>query len=336
MNFRFEAPWLLLLLVLPILLAVWPFITKKRTQPASLRYADISLVISSIRTWRIYARHGLTVLRLLAMALVIVAVARPQFIQARQVVKGEGVDIVLALDISGSMASLDFQPKNRLEAAKQVIQDFIKERPYDRVGLVVFARNAFSQSPPTIDHAVLLRLLNQVKLSTDLHIDDGTAIGMGLANASNMLKDSKAKSKVVILLTDGVNNSGEIDPLTAAEAAKTLNLKIYTIGAAKTGEVPVPGPPDLFGNATIVYRQSEIDEKSLQQIADTTGALYFRAEDTAGLKKIYEEINRLEKSQIEVQTYTRYQELVIWLLVPAMLLFLLEMLLSQTVLRKIP
>ncbi len=336
MAFRFASPWFLILLILPILLAIWPLLNKQRRQAAGLRYADVSLTASSSRSWRIYARHFLTVSRLLAMGLMIVALARPQFVQARQVIKGEGVDIVLALDISGSMASLDFQPQNRLGAAKQVIQEFIKERPYDRIGLVVFASNAFSQSPPTIDHVVLGRLLEQVKLSTELRIADGTAMGMGVANASNMLKDSKAKSRVIILLTDGVNNSGEIDPLTAAQAAKTLGLKIYTIGAAKPGEVPVPGPPDLFGNATIIYRQSEIDEKVLQEIANTTGGLYFRAEDTTGLKKIYEEINRLEKSQIEVQTYTRYQELAIWWLTPALVLVLLELGLSQTVLRKIP
>jgi Ca-activated chloride channel family protein len=277
----------------------------------------------------------LPMLRLLAIALIIVAVARPQTGQARQVVKGEGVDIALALDISGSMASLDFEPQNRLEAAKEVISDFVRERQYDQVGLVVFARNAFNQCPPTVDHNVLLRLLKQTDLATDVGVEDGTAIGMGLANAANMLKDSPAKSKVVILLTDGVNNAGQIDPLTAAEAVQTLGIKVYTIGMGRPGQVPVP-IVDAFGRKDVIYQESTLDEETLQAIADATGGLYFRAEDTAGLKQIYDEINTLEKSQVEVHTYTRYQELAVWLLLPALFIFLLEMFLRQTVFRRTP
>jgi Ca-activated chloride channel family protein len=274
-------------------------------------------------------------LRILAMALIILAVARPQAGQAREIVKGEGVDIALALDISGSMASLDFQPQNRLEAAKGVIADFVQKRPYDRIGLVVFASSAFNQSPPTTDRNVLLRLLDRTELATDLGIDDGTAIGMGLANAGNMLKDSSAKSRVIILLTDGVNNAGEIDPLTAAQAAEALGLRVYTIGMGRPGEVPVP-VVDLFGREQIVYRESDLDEATLQAIADTTGGRYFRAEDTAGLQEIYDEIDSLETSQVEVERFTRYQELMGWLLLPALGLFLTEMALRKTVLRSLP
>ncbi len=330
----FASPWFLLLLLLIPLLAAKPFLLKKYTRPAGMRYADTRFFADAPRSWRQMARPVLPALRLLALSLVIIALARPQMGHTREVVKGEGVDIALALDISGSMASLDFEPKNRLEAAKQVIKNFVEERKYDRIGLVVFARQAFNQAPPTIDHRVLERLLAQVKLSTDLGLDDGTAIGLGLANAANMLKDSTVKSKVVILLTDGVNNAGEIDPLTAAEAAKALGIKVYTIGAAKTGEVPVP-QQGFFG-PTVVYRQSEIDEDLLRQIAEKTGGRYFRAEDTAGLQQIYDEINKLEKSQVEIRRYTRYRELAGWVLIPALVFLLLELILRKTIFRTIP
>lgn len=335
MTFRFESPWLLSLLALLLALAIWRTLGKKRARPSGLRYADTRLVVPLRRSWRLYLRPVLPALRSLSMALVVVAAARPQTGQAREVIRGEGVDIVLALDISGSMASLDFEPKNRLEAAKQVIGDFVQERRYDRIGLVVFASSAFNQCPPTVDHNALLRVLDQVDLATRLGIEDATAIGMGLANAANMLKDSDVKSKVIILLTDGVNNAGQIAPLTAAEAAKTLGIKVYTIGMGRPGQVPVP-VVDVFGIRRTVYQESTLDEETLQAIADTSGGLYYRAEDTSGLKQIYDEINNLEKSRIEVQTYTRYKELAAWALVPALLLFLIEMGLRQTVLRKIP
>ena len=334
MIFRFASPWFLGLLLLIPLLAAWPVLTKG-WRPAALRYADVSLVTRSTRSWRVYARPILPLLRILVIAFVIVALARPQTGQAREIITGEGVDIALALDISGSMASLDFEPQNRLEAARGVIHDFVGKRPYDQIGLVVFASNAFNQSPPTVDHNVLLRLLNRVELATELGIDDGTAVGMGLANAANMLKDSQAESKVVILLTDGVNNAGQIDPLTAAEAAKSLGIKVYTIGMGRPGQVPVP-TTDMFGRERVVYQESVLDEETLQGIADITGARYYRAIDTAELGQIYDEINRLEQTQIEIESYTRYRELAGLLLLPALLIFLAEMVLRRTVLRKLP
>jgi Ca-activated chloride channel family protein len=276
----------------------------------------------------------LTVLRLLTIALAVIALARPQIVSARETITGEGVEIALALDISGSMASLDFQPKNRLEAAKQVIGDFIAERPYDKIGLVIFASEAFSQSPLTLDHNMVSRSLDQAELATELEIDDGTAIGLGIANAANMLVNSDAESKVIVLLTDGVNNAGQIDPLTAAEAAKVLGIKVYTIGAARPGQVPVP-VQGLFGDQ-IVYQESALDEETLRQVADITGGQYFRAEDTAGLMAIYDEINSLEKSQVEIQVYNQYYELFGWLLVPALIIFVLELALRNTTLRKVP
>ena len=336
MILRFASPWWLALLLLLPLLAAWPLILRRRGRPAGLRYADVRLVDDLPSSWRLRLRPlATTGLRLLALALIVLAAARPQSGQAREIVRGQGVDIGLALDISGSMASLDFEPQNRLEAAKVVISRFVKERPFDRLGLVVFASSAFNQSPPTVDHVVLQRLLDQTKLSTDIGIQDGTAIGMGLANAANMLKDSTAKSRVIILLTDGVNNAGQIDPLTAAEAAQTLGIKVYTIGMGRPGEVPVP-VVDAFGRQRVTYQESQLDEEVLRQIAELTGGMYFRAEDTAGLTQIYDEINSLEKSQVEIVNYTRYRELMGWLLLPAVVLLVLEMGLRRTVFRSLP
>lgn len=336
MNFQFADPWILLLaLLLPLLLLVYHWRNGRQARPATLQYAATSLTRDLPRTWRTSLRPLLTGLRLLVVALILLALARPQIVQGRETIKGEGVEIALALDISGSMASLDFQPQNRLEAAKQVINDFVAERPYDKVGLVVFASEAFNQSPLTLDHAMLSRSLAQVQLATDLGLDDGTAIGLGLANAANALANSEARSKVIILLTDGVNNSGQIDPLTAAEAAKALGIKVYTIGAARPGQVPVP-VPGIFGGTQIVYQESVLDEETLRQVADITGGQYFRAEDTTGLQAIYDEINSLEKSQIEVQVYNHYTELAVWFLLPALLLLLAELVLRHTLFRKLP
>ncbi len=335
MIFRFESPWYLTLLLLLPFLALWPLLTPKWSRPSALRYASVKLAAKSIRSGRVMARALLLLLRVAVMGLVIIALARPQTGQARDIISGEGVDIALAVDISGSMASLDFEPANRLEAAKSVIHNFVQERPYDQIGLVVFANHAFNQSPPTVDHNVLLRLLNRIELATDLGIDDGTAIGMGLANAANMLKDSQAESKVAVLLTDGVNNAGQIDPLTAAEAANSLGIKVYTIGMGRPGQVPVP-VTDAFGRQQVVYQESTLDEATLQEIATATGGRYFRAEDTAALEQIYDEINALEQSQIEIESYTRYRELAVWLLFPALFLLLAELVLRKTVLRRLP
>jgi Ca-activated chloride channel family protein len=334
MTFQFAVPWLLtLLLIIPWLAYVLQR-QQARHQTAALRFTRVSLLRQK-RTWRTTLRPLLTVSRLLALALLIVGLARPQLAQAKEIVHGEGVDIVIAQDISGSMASLDFQPQNRLEAAKAVVQDFISRRTYDRIGLVVFAHEAFSQSPMTTDHAVLNRLLNQIKLAPDLKLADGTAIGLGLANAANMLKDSQAKSRVVILLTDGANNAGEIAPETAAEAAQALGIKVYTIGMGRPGQVPVP-VTNFFGGQEIVYQESDLDEGLLQKIAQQTGGQYFRATDTADLQRIYDHINQLEKSQIEITRYSDAIELMVFALVPALALMLGEQALSQTLFRRIP
>jgi len=336
MDIRLASPWFLtFLLVLPFLAAL-TLITWKRHKPAALRYADVRLAKpnNTVLSWKVIARRLLPIARLFALTLMILALSRPQIVNAQQVVKGEGVDISLAIDISGSMASLDFEPNNRLEAAKLVIEDFVDHRPYDRIGMTVFASEAFSQSPLTIDHNVVNRLLERIDLAPELGIDDGTAIGLGLANAANMLKDSEADSRVVILLTDGVNNAGQIDPITAAEAANALGIKIYTIGMGRPGQVPMP-QQTLFGER-VVMAESQLDEATLQQIAEITGGKFFRAYDTNELAHVYDEINQLEKSEIEIQTFQHYQELAAFLLVPAILILLAEIILRKTILRQIP
>ncbi len=275
MNIQFASPALLILLLIVPILAGWYFYSKKRLKPGTMTHSAASMIGNLPVSWRITLRPMLLVMRLLIITLVILALARPQIVMGRETISGEGVEIALALDISGSMASLDFEPDNRLQAAKQVITDFIRERPYDKIGLVVFASEAFSQTPLTVDHQMLDRGLSQIELAPDLGIEDGTAIGLGLANAANMLAESEAESRVLILLTDGVNNSGQIDPLTAAEAAKALDIKVYTIGAARPGQVPVP-VKNLLGGTEIVYQESELDEATLQQVAEITGGKYYR------------------------------------------------------------
>ena len=335
MNIQFASPALLILLIILPTLGGWYFYSRKSLKPATMTHTAVSMIGSLPVSWRITLRPMLFVMRLLIITLIILALARPQIVMGRETITGEGVEIALALDISGSMASLDFEPDNRLQAAKQVITDFIRERPYDKIGLVVFASEAFSQTPLTVDHQMLDRGLSQIELAPDLGIEDGTAIGLGLANAANMLSESEAESRVLILLTDGVNNSGQIDPLTAAEAAKALGIKVYTIGAARPGQVPVP-VKNLLGGTEIVYQESELDEATLQQVAEITGGKYYRAEDTAGLKAIYDEINSLEKSQIEVEVYNQYFELLAIFLFPALLIILLEISLRNTIFRKVP
>ena len=334
MTFQFSNPWLLSLLVFIPILGYLLNRKQARHQIAGIRFASLDLVRYT-RTWRSALRPMLSFARLLALALIIVGLARPQLAQAKEVVHGQGVDMIIAQDISGSMASLDFEPHNRLEAAKAVITDFISRRAYDRIGLVVFAQEAFNQSPMTTDHAVLERLLKQVQLAPDLQLEDGTAIGHGLANAANMLKDSNASSRVIILLTDGVNNSGEIAPETAADAARALGIKVYTIGMGRPGQVPVP-VDSPFGGKEIVYQESDLDEALLQQIAEMTGGQYFRAVDTTDLQRIYEQIDSLEKSKVEITHYSQEIELIGWVLLPALMLVLAEQFLSHTLFRRIP
>ena len=317
----------LLLILIPII--GW-YIWKQRKSSASMRISSVAPFVGSPKTWKHYLRHTLFALQLVVLSLLIAAMAKPQSSSSWRNQTIEGVDIVIALDISGSMLARDFQP-NRLEAAKNVASEFIAGREFDRMGLVIFSAESFTQCPLTTDRAVLLNLFHNIESGM---IEDGTAIGLGLANAVSRLKDSEAKSRVIILLTDGENNRGEIAPITAAEIAKTFGIRVYTIGIGTIGTAPFPVQTP-FG---IQMRDIEvkIDEKTLQSIATLTDGKYFRATNNLKLAEIYKEIDRLEKSKIDskelnskTEEYKRYA-------VPALLLALAMLFLQLTYFRKLP
>ncbi len=334
MSYDFATPYLLFLLPVVLALALMPWYARSRSRPASLRFTSADAARPESLSWKLRVRPFLSLLRWLALALLIIAAARPQSSEASEIVKGEGVDISLAVDISGSMAALDFDPSNRLDAAKDVISEFIQQREYDRIGVVVFASEAFVHSPPTVDHDTLDVLMQDVELASELGIIDGTAIGTGLATAASILKDSEAESRVVVLLTDGVNNSGEIDPMTAAVAAETLGIRVYTVGMGSpefASIAPWSQPRNRRG-----IQRFDLDEDVLRDIAARTGGKYYLATDTEGLRQIYEEINSLEKSEYEVSVYTKHEELAHWMLIPAALLLLLEVVARGTIFRPMP
>lgn len=319
--------WLLLLL--PALLII--YIVWRRHQQASLRVPSL-LFISGVRGGlRVYLRHALFALRLLALGLIIVALARPQSSSSWSEDRVEGIDIMLTMDISTSMLAMDFQP-NRVEAAKEVAMRFIANRPNDNIGLVVFAGESFTACPLTQDHATLI---NRLREMTTGIIADQTAIGSGLATAISRLKDSKTKSKVIILLTDGANNTGNISPKMAADLAKTFGISIYTIGVGSgAGEAPYPIQTPL---GTVVRNMPvDLDEPTMQQIADVSGGAYFRATDNESLAAIYKKIDQLEKTKLSTRNYhTTYEEFFIFVLAAAFLL-LLEYILRSTILRTNP
>ena len=312
-TIKFAEPlFLYLLIAVPAMIAY--YVIRQQHVNASLRVPGLQQFANTGTTFRHYLRHILFGLRMAAVTLLIIALARPQKTDRFQDVSTEGIDIVLAQDISGSMLARDFKP-DRLEAAKNIATEFISGRPYDRIGLVVFSGESFTQCPITTDHAVLINLLREVQSGM---IEDGTAIGMGLATAVNRIKDSKAKSKVIILLTDGVNNRGEIAPATAADIAKTFGVRVYTIGVGTQGTAPYPVQTP-YG---IQYQDMpvEIDEGILQEIAQKTGGKYFRATDNDKLTAVYKEIDKLEKSKIDVKQFTRKEEKY---LVPALIAFIM-------------
>lgn len=328
-GFEFANPRYFWLLVLLIPMILW-YIFREKKSHADLQFSSLQAFKGIKHAGRIWLRHVLFALEVLAIIFLIIALARPQSSNNWQTYTSEGIDIVLALDISGSMLARDFTP-DRLEAAKEVATKFILERPQDKIGLVIFAGESFTQCPLTTDQAVLVNLLREVKSGM---IEDGTAIGLGLANAVNRLKDSPAKSKVVILLTDGVNNRGAIAPATAAELAKAYGIRVYTIGVGTYGEAPYPVQTP-FG-IQLQNVPVEIDEDVLQQIATLTGGQYFRATDNNKLKQIYSEIDQLEKSKIEVKHFSKKNEQYFVFGLIGMCLLLVQALLRYTVLRKIP
>jgi Ca-activated chloride channel homolog len=318
--------WLLLALPLAIL---W-YVLKHKKQTAELK-------ISSLKGFKVTnsslpkLKHLLFVLRLLALALLITALARPQSVDVSTKTKTtRGIDIVMTIDVSGSMLAKDLAP-NRLEALKNVASEFVKGRPNDRIGIVVYAGESYTKTPVTSDRAIVIRSLNDIKYNENL--EDGTAIGMGLATAINRLKDSKAKSKVVILLTDGVNNAGVIDPKIASELAVEYGIKVYTIGLGTNGMALFPVARYSNGEFQYARMQVQIDENLLKDIANVTGGTYFRATDNKKLEEIYSEINKLEKTDIEEFKYSNYDELYRPLVLLAIGLLLLEFLLRNTLFR---
>jgi Ca-activated chloride channel family protein len=299
---------------------------------ARFRFSSLALVDPDPKPGRRDGILFLSGLRLAAIALLIVALARPQKGQTSDEALTPTTDIMLCLDTSGSMQALDFKPKNRLEAAKDVIQDFIKHRRHDRIGLVVFSAFAYTQCPLTTDYGALLALLDKVHIGM---IEDGTAIGTAIATSVSRLKDSEAKSKTLILLTDGRSNRGEIDPVTAAKTAAAFNIKIYAVGTGAPGGAIFPVQDPFFGTR-YVQLPEDLDEGTLREIAGVTGGQYFRATDMDSLRKIYKEIDKLEKTDIKVRTFTDYQDKYPVFLLIAFALFMTEALLSQTLLRRVP
>ena len=327
-NIEFHNPDYLFLLILIPLLAGW-YIWKLKKLNATLTISSTTTFAKIKPTFRVWFRHSLMVLRLLALSLLIIVLARPQSSNSWKNISTKGIDIILDMDISGSMLAQDFKP-NRLEAAKEVATKFINGRPNDRIGLVVFSGESFTQCPLTTDHASVINLMKDIKSGM---IEDGTAIGEGLANGIRRLKDSPAKSKVIILLTDGVNNMGAIDPYTAAEIAKTFDIRVYTIGVGSLGTAPYPVQTP-FG---MQYQQMkvEIDEALLQKISDETGGKYFRATNKQKLEKIYNEIDKLEKSKIKVKEYRKKNDEYLWWGIAAILLLIIEGILRYTVFKSI-
>ena len=325
-NFEFLNPEFLWLLILVILLAIWYFFMRKKdtailTMPSVKGFKVKASILSKLKPI-------LYVLRLLALAAIVVALARPRNVSVSKKTKtNRGIDIVMAIDVSASMLARDLKP-NRLEALKKVAVNFVDRRPNDRIGIVVYAGESFTQTPITSDKAIVKRTISELKWG---QLEGGTAIGMGLGSGVNRLKESKAKSKVIILLTDGVNNSGNIDPRTATELAKELGIKVYTIGIGTNGMADFPWSKDpRTGQLNFRKQQVEIDEDLLKEIASETKGKYFRATDNTSLKEIYNEIDKLEKTKIEEFKYYNYQEMYRSLVLLALGLLLLEFLLRNT------
>ncbi len=318
---------LLFLLLIPYI--VW-YVMKRNRCDASLQMADTSLYAHAPKSYKNYLIHLPFALRVITLTLIIIVLARPQTTNSWQSSEVEGIDIMMAIDVSTSMLAEDLKP-NRLEAAKEVAAEFINGRPNDNIGITLFAGESFTQCPLTVDHAVLLNFIHGTRTGL---IEDGTAVGMGIANAVSRLKESKAKSKVIILLTDGTNNRGDISPLTAAEIAKSFGIRVYTIGVGTNGEAPYPYP--VGGVVQYVNMKVEIDEKTLAQIATTTEGNYFRATSNTKLKEVYQEIDKLEKTKLNVKEFSKREEVYRWFALAAFFTFLLELLLRNTILRKIP
>lgn len=332
MEFANKEYLFLLLLIIPYLL--WYIMYRKKSEP-TIRMSDTFAYRYVSKSWKVRLMPLQMILRLIAFTLIVIAMARPQTQNSWKDKWVEGIDIMLAMDVSTSMLAEDLKP-NRIEAAKQVAAEFIAGRPNDNIGLTIFAGEAFTQCPMTVDHASLLNLLQNVR--TDIAarglIQDGTAIGMGLANAVSRLKDSKAKSKVVILLTDGSNNMGDLSPMTSAEIAKSLGIRVYTVAVGTDKSAPYP--MQVGGSIQYVNMPVEVDTKTLSDIAAATDGNFYRATSSSELKSIYKEIDKLEKSKLNVKKFSkRYEAYQNWILA-AIIVLLLEMLFRITVFKKLP
>ena len=332
----FGHPYVLLLL---LLLPVLGWLKGKQGQPPAFVYSSVQLVRGILNVSRTRSGAFLAALRWLTLAVLIIALAQPRLTQSETKVTASGVDIAVALDMSGSMASEDFevgrQRLNRLAMAKEVLKKFIEKRPSDRIGIVAFATQAYIASPLTLDHEFLLQNLERLQLGT---IDDSrTAIGSAFSTAINRLRELKSKSKIVILMTDGQNNAGKVAPLTVAEAAQKLGVKVYTIGVGTRGEAPMPrGRNPFTGQVMYQMMPVDIDEDTLQKIADMTGGKYYRADNAQRFQAIYAEIDKLEKTEAEMKKFAHHDELFAWLITPGLGLLLLEVLLRHTIWRRLP
>lgn len=332
---RFANPLMLLALLLipPVVVLVRGF--RSRMQ-SSVRFSEGGILREIKSSFKVRVARNLIFLRAISLVFIVLAMARPQSALERTEVHVEGIDIVLAVDVSGSMRAMDFEVGgrrvDRLEAVKDVVAQFVSKRPNDRIGIVVFAAMSYSLCPLTLDHSWLEKNLDRANIGM---IEDGTSVGSAISASLNRLKDTETKEKIIILLTDGRSNAGRISPVAAAEAAKALGVRIYTIGAGTKGLAPYP-VQDRFGNTVLKPVEIEIDEELLMKVAEVTDGMYFRATDTQELKKIYNEIDKLEKTTMEETGYNIYKELFKWFLIPGLLLLLLEVILSQTVLRRLP
>lgn len=329
-NLEFANPgFFYLLIIVPVMIA-W-YLWRGNRNTATLKVSGFENIDDKIGSARIWLRHLLFVLRIAAVVLLVIVLARPQSSNRWETVTTEGVDIVMCMDVSGSMRAMDFKP-NRLEAAKDVGIGFVNGRPNDRFGLVVFSGESFTQCPLTTDRAVVVNFLKDIDFGV---IEDGTAIGMGLATAVNRLKDSRAIGKVIILLTDGVNNMGDIGPVTAAEIAAKYNIRVYTIGVGTRGNAPYP-VQDFYGRTVTRSMPVEIDEDVLKDIAKITGGAYFRATDNNSLRDIYHQIDQLEKTKLDVKQYSRKKEEYFPFLLAALIIYIVELLFRYTWFRTLP
>ncbi|OIO73890.1 MAG: aerotolerance regulator BatA [Elusimicrobia bacterium CG1_02_37_114] len=329
---RFANPsYLLFLLIIPAL--VWYYLKFNKQESSRIKFSSIQIIKNIPSGERIKFRYVLKILRFVCLTLLILALARPQAGQKGEDILTKGIDIMLCLDTSTSMRAEDFKPHNRLYAAKQAAEGFVKNRKNDRIGVVVFSALSFTQCPLTLDYGAVLDFLDSVEIG--MTQTDGTAIGTAIATCVNRLKDVPAKSKVIILLTDGRNNMGEIDPWTAAQAAGAMDIKIYAIGAGVPGGAMYPIDDPVFGKRYVKLPE-DLDEETLIKIASLTGGQYFRAKSSEGLREIYNKIDKMEKTEIKINEYTKYTELFPYFILPAVLLFFTEVILTNTYFRKVP